>query len=261
MMKGILHRPEARSLSAALTGFLLGLFGVLLLTQALFGRDDGPESRLVSLSGAPASASIDGHVVWRARSNETGIALSRPTGIDVRSPTGADRRTVAKPGGTSGAGEISADSAAALVSQLRDRRLRVPVDGVAPDELGDHFLDPRGAGRKHHAIDIMADRSTPVLAVESGAVAHTDVDQPGGGIVVYQYDPSGEFVYYYAHLERIADGLDAGDDVRPGQVIGYVGTTGNAPSGVPHLHFAIHKSRADSRWWRGIPLNPFLVLR
>lgn len=260
-MRAILHRPETRPLSAALTGFVLGLAGVLLLTQALFGRDEAIESRLASLSRVPASASSEGDVVWRAHSNESGIALSRPTDLDVRTPTGADRRAIAKPEGTPGSGEISADSAAVLVSRLRDRRLRVPVDGVAPDELGDHFLDPRGDGRTHHAIDIMAEQSTPVLAVEGGTIAHTDVDQPGGGIVVYQYDSTGEFVYYYAHLERIADGLDAGDRVRPGQVIGYVGTTGNAPSGVPHLHFAIHKSRVDSRWWRGIPLNPFLVLR
>jgi murein DD-endopeptidase MepM/ murein hydrolase activator NlpD len=151
--------------------------------------------------------------------------------------------------------------AAAAVAELRARGLEVPVRGVAPDELRDTFDARRGGGRRHLAVDILAPRGTPVIAVEDGEIRRLSTDNGGGGIVVYQVDPSGGFVYYYAHLERWADGLTVGDAVTRGQVIGYVGTSGNAPPGTPHLHFAIDRLEPGDRGWHGSPVNPFAVYR
>ncbi len=156
---------------------------------------------------------------------------------------------------------IDADSLAVLVAILRDRDLELPVVEIVRGDLRDDYDDPRPGGRTHEALDILAPRGTPVVAVEDGTIASLDPSQGGGGIVVYQYDPSGEFAYYYAHLEGYADGLKEGQAIERGEILGYVGTSGNAPPDVPHLHFAIYKTVAGYRWWTGIPVNPFSVLR
>lgn len=159
------------------------------------------------------------------------------------------------------AAPVTASSAAVAIEELRARGLEVPVRGIAPDELRDSFDAPRGRGRRHQAIDILAPRGTLVIAVEDGAIRRLSPANGGGGIVVYQVDASGSFVYYYAHLERWADGLAEGDAVVRGQVIGYVGTSGNAPLGTPHLHFAIYRLDSGARGWRGPPVNPYAVYR
>jgi murein DD-endopeptidase MepM/ murein hydrolase activator NlpD len=137
----------------------------------------------------------------------------------------------------------------------------VPVEDVDPDDLSDDFDDLRSGSRTHQALDILAARGSPVLAVEDGTIASLDPSQGGGGIVVYQFDPTGEFVYYYAHLEGFADGLAEGQTVEKGDVLGFVGTSGNAPPGTPHLHFAITKTWAPFLHYGGTPINPFEVLR
>jgi len=143
---------------------------------------------------------------------------------------------------------------------LEDRNLLIPVEGVAPTDLTRQFSDARGGSRRHEAIDILAPRNTPVLAVEGGTIARLFFSK-AGGTTVYQFDPSSEFCYYYAHLERYADGLREGQPVRRGQVIGYVGTSGNAPKTTPHLHFAIFRLTEAKRWWEGTPIDPYDVLR
>jgi murein DD-endopeptidase MepM/ murein hydrolase activator NlpD len=143
--------------------------------------------------------------------------------------------------------------------ELEDRELLVPVQGVRPDDLTRSFADARGS-RRHEAIDIVAPRHTPVVAVEDGRIARL-FNSKAGGITVYQFDPTGRFCYYYAHLERYADGLVEGDPVRKGQVIGYVGVSGNAPEDTPHLHFAVFRLTEARRWWEGTPLDPYDVLR
>jgi murein DD-endopeptidase MepM/ murein hydrolase activator NlpD len=82
-----------------------------------------------------------------------------------------------------------------------------------------------------------------------------------GGITIYQFDPGSNYAYYYAHLDRYADGVVEGTSLRKGQVIGYVGSTGNASPDAPHLHFAIFKLGPERQWWRGMPLNPYRVWR
>jgi murein DD-endopeptidase MepM/ murein hydrolase activator NlpD len=142
---------------------------------------------------------------------------------------------------------------------LQRRDLRIPIDGVARAALQSGFDQPRGEAR-HEAIDILAPRHTPVRAVEDGIVAKL-FTSVRGGITVYQFDPTGTYCYYYAHLERYADGLQEGQPVRRGQVIGYVGTSGNAPKTTPHLHFAIFRLTNAKRWWEGTPIDPYDVLR
>jgi murein DD-endopeptidase MepM/ murein hydrolase activator NlpD len=145
------------------------------------------------------------------------------------------------------------------LAELRRRRLLVPVAGVGRDELRDSFEERRGAGRRHSAIDILAPRGTPVVAVEEGTIARL-FESRLGGVTIYQFGPSGRFSYYYAHLDRYARGLEEGAAVRRGQVIGYVGTTGNAPESAPHLHFAIYRLTPEQGWWQGEPINPYPAL-
>jgi peptidoglycan LD-endopeptidase LytH len=145
--------------------------------------------------------------------------------------------------------------------ELAGRRLTIPVQGVESGQLTRSFDDPRSGGRDHQAIDILAPRHTPVLAVEDGTIARLFTSR-AGGIAVYQFDPTEQFCYYYAHLERYAEGLVEGQRVRQGQVIGYVGTSGNAPPGTPHLHFAVYRLTPAKRWWEGTPIDPYdLLLR
>lgn len=145
-------------------------------------------------------------------------------------------------------------------AELSDRALAIPVQGVTPDTLTRQFDDPRGASREHQAIDILAPRHTPVIAVEDGTIARLFLSK-AGGTTIYQFDPSQRFCYYYAHLERYADGLREGEAVKKGQVIGYVGTSGNAPANTPHLHFAVFRLTDDKRWWEGTAIDPYDVLR
>ena len=145
--------------------------------------------------------------------------------------------------------------------ELDRRDLLIPVQGVEPDALkASQFGDTRGGTRKHEALDILAPRNTPVLAVEDGTIARLFLSKTGG-ITVYQFDPTGTYTYYYAHLERYAEGLREGQKVKRGQTLGYVGTSGNAPKDTPHLHFAIFRLTAEKRWWEGTPIDPFEVLR
>jgi murein DD-endopeptidase MepM/ murein hydrolase activator NlpD len=146
------------------------------------------------------------------------------------------------------------------LSNLRARSLVIPVRDLEPDDLVSSFHDDRGSRRQHEAIDILAPRGTDVLAVEDGKVAKL-FTSAGGGLTIYQFDPSETFVYYYAHLDDYAPGLKEGAMLRKGDVIGSVGTTGNAPKDTPHLHFAIAKLDPDRRWWGGTALDPFLVWR
>jgi murein DD-endopeptidase MepM/ murein hydrolase activator NlpD len=146
------------------------------------------------------------------------------------------------------------------LADLRSRRLTIPVEGIEASDLAGSFDDERSGGRRHEAMDILAPRNTPVLAVEDGRIARL-FESKAGGLTIYQFDPTATYAYYYAHLERYAKGLTDGDRVRRGQVIGYVGTTGNAPPGTPHLHFAVFKLTDQKRWWDGSAIDPFLVLR
>ncbi len=96
--------------------------------------------------------------------------------------------------------------------------------------------------------------------MEDGTIRKLFTSVPGG-LTIYQFDPNAEFCYYYAHLDHYAEGLVEGMQVKRGTVIGYVGTTGNAPANTPHLHLAIYKIGPGKRWWDGVPINPYPVLK
>ena len=147
------------------------------------------------------------------------------------------------------------------IAMLRRRGLKFPVEGVDRDELRDAFSDTRGQGRSHEALDIMAPRGTPVRAVEDGTIEKLFDSRGGGGLTIYQFDPSQTFCYYYAHLDGYAPGIREGQSLRRGQIIGYVGSTGNASPDAPHLHFAIFQLTPERKWWKGEPLNPYPVFK
>jgi murein DD-endopeptidase MepM/ murein hydrolase activator NlpD len=147
------------------------------------------------------------------------------------------------------------------LTNLIGRGLTVPVLGVRREDLRDSFDETRGNDRRHEAIDILAPRGTPVLAVEDGTIAKLFLSHGGGGKTIYQFDDDGLYAYYYAHLDRYAEGLTEGARVHRAQVIGYVGTSGNAPPDTPHLHFAVYLLEAERNWWEGDPVNPFEILR
>ena len=138
------------------------------------------------------------------------------------------------------------------------RRLAMPVEGIAAADLRDTFAEGR-PGHRHEAIDIAAPRGTRVLAVDDGKLVKLCNSVPGG-LTIYQFDPDARFAYYYAHLDRYAEGVREGMRLRRGDVIGYVGTTGNAPAGAPHLHFAVVRLGPGRQWWKGEAVNPVSAL-
>lgn len=150
----------------------------------------------------------------------------------------------------------SQDSTRDIV-ELARRDLLIPVQGADRAQLVPSFAQARD-GRLHEALDILSPRGTPVLAVETGTIAKLFTSKPGG-LTIYQFDPSRRYAYYYAHLDRYADGLAGDKHVARGEVLGYVGTTGNADPVRPHLHFAIFKLGPEQRWWQGVAIDAYAV--
>jgi peptidoglycan LD-endopeptidase LytH len=146
------------------------------------------------------------------------------------------------------------------IVELRKRNLPIPVPGVAASHLMPTFHQSRGGNREHEALDILAPRGTPAIAVEDSLVAKLFTSERGG-LTVYLFDQSGTYCYYYAHLDRYADDLKEGGVVPRGHIVGYVGTTGNAPPETPHLHFAVFKLGPEKRWWEGTPIDPYAIWR
>jgi len=145
------------------------------------------------------------------------------------------------------------------IKYIADRKLLIPVAGINASQLHDTFSQSRSEGRRHDAIDIIAPQGAAVLAATDGSVLKL-FRSDRGGITLYELDPSGKYVYYYAHLMGYADGVNEGKQLRRGEVIGYVGDTGNAAPGQFHLHFAISKTDSPRKWSRGDPINPFPLL-
>lgn len=197
-----------------------------------------------------------------------GSVASSATAVDVRAPVpAAERVPTAAPASHAAiaAQEPAAPVPTAPVSPveageivaLRARHLRIPVDDVEREDLHNTFADARDS-RTHEALDILAPRGTRVRAVEDGRIQKLFTSE-AGGLTIYQFDATVTFTYYYAHLDRYEDGLREGQPVKRGDVIGYVGSTGNASPEAPHLHFAISRLGPEKRWWQGDPINPYLV--
>ena len=139
-------------------------------------------------------------------------------------------------------------------------KLIIPVAGVKPEQLLDTFGDARSEGRLHDAIDIAAPAGTPVLAAADGRIVKLWQSERGG-MTIYQLGPNQEVIFYYAHLAGYAPGLAEGNNVRQGDVIAYVGDTGNAGTGNFHLHFSMAMVSDPKRYWEGTNINPYPLLR
>lgn len=237
-----------RHVGPVLAALLVGGLAYYLIAPR---ADRGPPVQVAPAdAGAPGAGGAD---PTRARADRT----------DARGPRAATA-------GAAGAGAATdrrdADPRAASARPARTvaavplpSGLVVPVQGVAPGSLTPTFDDDRGEGRVHEALDIMAPTGTPVLAVADGHVEKL-FDSDRGGLTIYQFEPAGRHAYYYAHLDRYATGLREGQALRQGEVIGYVGSTGNADPAAPHLHFAIFLLGPEKRWWEGTPVDPWPLL-
>jgi len=144
--------------------------------------------------------------------------------------------------------------------ELMRRKLSAPIRGLRGRDIVDTFRQGRDGGKLHEAIDIVAPRGTPIVAVEDGIIQKLFLSKPGG-LTIYEFDGKGIFCYYYAHLDRYVEGLKEGSFVHRDDIIGYVGTTGNAPPQTPHLHFAILRLGPEKQWWRGTAIDPYRLLR
>jgi murein DD-endopeptidase MepM/ murein hydrolase activator NlpD len=136
--------------------------------------------------------------------------------------------------------------------------LVMPVEGARVTDLHDSFGQTRGTHR-HEAIDIMAPRGTPVVAAVDGSIEKLFTSNQGG-LTIYEFDHDRNYCYYYAHLDRYAEGVKEGQAVHRGDRVGYVGSTGDASAQAPHLHFAIFQLGPEKRWWLGTPINPYPFL-
>ena len=137
--------------------------------------------------------------------------------------------------------------------------LVMPVEGARTSELHDSFDETRGASRRHEAIDIMAPKGTPVVAAVDGSIEKLFTSNQGG-LTIYEFDRDRNYCYYYAHLDRYAEGVKEGQLVHRGDRVGYVGSTGDASAEASHLHFTIFQLGPDKRWWLGTPINPYPFL-
>jgi murein DD-endopeptidase MepM/ murein hydrolase activator NlpD len=246
-------KRQARTFTiGAACGFIAGamLVGIIVSKYGNAREAGDPVSSTASSTPAPGAAA-SGRSVDGLADVDTPIIVS---GMPPAIPASAGTAGSATPPGADSA------NAAPVASELASRHLEIPVEGIRPDQLTRTFDDQRSGTRQHQALDIIAPRNTPVKAVEDGTIARLFLSN-AGGITIYQFDPSESYAYYYAHLERYADGLKEGDRVRKGQVLGYVGTSGNAPKDTPHLHFAVFRLTAAKRWWEGSPIDPYDILR
>jgi murein DD-endopeptidase MepM/ murein hydrolase activator NlpD len=199
----------------------------------------------------------------QSRPIPTPPALEGAASTAAPSPADRDLRTerrAATPANESSSVATTGVISESAVDVLRRRSLLLPVDGVEPSQLHDTYADAREGSRAHEAIDIMAPRRTPVRAVDDGTIEKLFTSK-AGGLTVYQFEPTGTFCYYYAHLDAYADGLHEGQPVKKGDLLGYVGSTGNASPDAPHLHFSIFRLTPERQWWKGEPIDPYPVLR
>ena len=238
------QRSGGRVILAGLGGFLLGAATILLIVW-IYDTQLRPRSE-----APPGQTPATPFPTQPAPANPAPAHPAPATGAPAPPPLLAPAPSIPLPSILS-----------ALPGDLTKRNLLLPVQGIRAGQLTDTFNDTRDSGgRRHEALDIMAPRNTPVLATEDGRIVKLFTSKQGG-LTIYQFDPTETYAYYYAHLDHYSDGLKEGDAVRRGQVIGYVGTTGNASADGPHLNFAIFRLTPEKQWWKGDPINPFGLLR
>lgn len=239
-------------ISRFLLPYALGAVSVLAMAVAAeraapgaLGRAGGalrPGVPLPSAVGAPTAEAIPAPAADSPRDVPVGVGPAGIPGAPVPSPGIPPAAPPPGPAAASGLG------------------LLIPVQGVGASSLVDTYEQSRGQGRRHDAIDIMAPRGTPVLAVADGVVMKL-FQSERGGITLYELAPDRRTIYYYAHLDRYAPGIAEGRPLRRGQVLGYVGNTGDAGPGNYHLHFEVSTTADPRKYWGGVPENPYPLLR
>jgi peptidoglycan LD-endopeptidase LytH len=211
----------------------------------------------IEINQPPASADAAGQVAAPPVATDSATPAAGQPVIAVvpppPDPAGRDQTAIAPTADTPAGAPATAQELAELSA-----RLAVPVHGVPRSALRDSYDESRGE-RQHEALDIHAPHGTPVLAAADGRVLRL-FDSTPGGLMVYSTDASGRFILFYGHLAGYADGLRDGMAIRQGQVIGYVGTTGNAAANAPHLHFGILRGDPAASWSSGVPTNPYPLL-
>ena len=246
-------------------------------TRASIGRTVfGPTGvALMGLTAVALGAAVKtGFItIQRAAASDSTTVTVRTAGGDVEVPIPSSADTIRPSTTNSAPPALNADSLISPISPNDSSAARpttaelvelsealiVPVAGVQPKDLLDTFDAARGT-RRHNALDIPAPRGTPVLSAADGRVQRL-FTSAAGGLMVYASDTTGRFVLMYAHLDRYADGLTDTTTLRRGDTIGFVGTTGNAPPNVPHLHFAIARTNDVTKWWSGTPIDPRPLLQ
>ena len=222
--------------------FLLFLAGLLIGANGVYYWMQREAARVASTQSAPAAT------------------LPAPNATPAQSPSSTEppARIIVDPHGSEPPmGALAAPAPAAPTA--RPGTLVIPVQGTQATQLIDTFTQARGDNRVHDAIDIMAPHGTPVIAAADGKVAKL-FESKAGGITLYQYDPGERFVYYNAHLQGYAPGVVEGKTIKQGEVIGFVGSTGNANPDGPHLHFAVGALTPEKKWWDYTAINPYPLL-
>jgi peptidoglycan LD-endopeptidase LytH len=263
--------PDAGTNVAASTGASTSSMGAPAATTAGAGVADGTaaptelarffeETNGGSKTSAAPSGKNNTTTASGAASNATASGNATPATASGNSNGKADAKPQAKPG-QKVSGELPTvrnpgDPQGAVL--LAQRSLELPVVGIQPTRLSDMYDQGRGS-RKHEAIDILAPSGTPVVAVDDGRVAKLFTSK-AGGLTLYQFDREAQLAYYYAHLQGYAPTVREGMAIKRGDLIGYVGSTGNADVNAPHLHFAVFRLGNPPKWWQGEPVNPYPAL-
>jgi len=190
------------------------------------------------------------------RSSAAGVLADSLTALGDSVPTASgDRPIASSPKRTPPPPEPTRDDLDLFADELA-----MPLAGIDPMKLRSNFNDLRSGMRRHEALDIMAPRRTPILSAATGRVLKLFTSS-AGGLMVYAADSIERFILMYAHLDTYASGLRDGAPLTRGDVIGYVGFTGNASPSAPHLHFAIARTGAVDEWWKGSAVDPLPVLQ
>lgn len=231
-------------------GILIGAAGVFYLLHDDIDRARADAHAELPIDADADDGSVDLDLPALPAVPEPGeFALAEP--VVLESPAFVPAAVAPDANQAPASAPASAPATAALLS--------MPVPGIKVEQLSDTYSQSRGLGRSHDAIDIMAPRGTPVLAVDDGKVVKL-FNSKQGGLTVYQFDREEKLAYYYAHLDRYADGVVEGKTLKRGELVGYVGSTGNANALAPHLHFAVFVLGPEKSWWKGTAVNPFFLL-
>lgn len=241
----------------------IGPTAVAVLGLAFIALGAAVKTGVIEIRRGGGSTRATGNVSVRTGAGDVEMPNAQPDGKVATAPTtppptptelASDTLVAAPAPNDTNAVRPTPDELAQLASNLI-----IPVVGVQPKDLLDTFNEARGS-RRHNALDIPAPRGTPVISATAGKVLRV-FSSEAGGLMVYASDPTDRFVLMYAHLDRYANGLADGMPLQRGDTIGFVGTTGNAPPNVPHLHFGIARTSNIGRWWTGMPVDPRPLLR